>query len=97
VALDRLSEAGLYRQWGETREAFARRVAAEAPAFVEITRLHLAAYWRDPATPDEQRPELELARWRASLDGLARELRKVGKPASRWIQRLNPASFAWSR
>ena len=97
LALDWLSEAGFSREYGETREAFARRVAAEAPAFAELTRMHVAAYWADPATPPEQRQELDVQRWRDTLAALARELRGVGKPTTRWINLMNPASFAWSR
>ncbi|RMG45180.1 MAG: transglutaminase domain-containing protein [Acidobacteria bacterium] len=43
AALDRLAEAGWRRGWGETRESFARRVAAAAPAFERLTSLHLRA------------------------------------------------------
>ncbi len=42
-ALDALADAGLRRARGESREAFARRVAAHAPAFVPLSDLHLEA------------------------------------------------------
>ncbi|MEM6962937.1 MAG: transglutaminase domain-containing protein, partial [Myxococcota bacterium] len=41
--LDRLSEHGLSRLRGETREGFALRVAAIAPSFRNLTRVHLEA------------------------------------------------------
>ena len=52
-ALDALSDAGLRRARGESREAFARRVAADAPAFVALSELHLEAALsaRAPAAP----------------------------------------------
>ncbi|MCA9603689.1 MAG: transglutaminase domain-containing protein, partial [Myxococcales bacterium] len=37
ACLDALSDAGLVREFGETREAFARRVAKVAPTFVPLT------------------------------------------------------------
>lgn len=43
ATLDRLAEAGWTRKDGETREAFAARVAPLAPDFPQLTRLHLRA------------------------------------------------------
>jgi transglutaminase-like putative cysteine protease len=42
AALDQLVEVGLRRELGETREAFARRVAGQAPAFVQLSDRHVA-------------------------------------------------------
>ena len=39
--LDRLSEIGIYRQFGETREQFASRVSAQVPAFATMTDAHM--------------------------------------------------------
>ncbi len=41
--LDRLAEVGLSRRRGESREAFATRVAAISPSFRELTRVHVGA------------------------------------------------------
>ncbi|MBZ0116577.1 MAG: transglutaminase-like domain-containing protein, partial [Sandaracinaceae bacterium] len=41
--LDVLCEAGLYREHGETREEFARRIAGLTPSFARATELHLQA------------------------------------------------------
>jgi hypothetical protein len=43
AALDRLSEDGLAREWGESPEAFAARVRARVPALMPLTDGHLAA------------------------------------------------------
>jgi transglutaminase-like putative cysteine protease len=43
AALDALSDAGRRRRIGETREAFARRLAEDVPSFVALTDAHLAA------------------------------------------------------
>lgn len=45
AALDRLADAGWIRLRGETREAFAVRVASASPAFVVLTHSHLAAHF----------------------------------------------------
>ena len=42
-ALDRLADVGLRRRFGESREAFARRVSSELPSFPDLTALHLGA------------------------------------------------------
>jgi len=43
AALDRLAEAGLRRRWGESPEAFSRRLAAQLPSLPRLTDKHLAA------------------------------------------------------
>ncbi len=43
AALDRLSDGGLRRRWGESPEAFAQRVARSLPALKILTNGHLAA------------------------------------------------------
>lgn len=43
ASVDRLGEIGLYREEGETWEAFARRVAPRVPSLSALTRRHLAA------------------------------------------------------
>lgn len=89
--LDRLCEAGLIRDTGETRERFARRVAAVVPSFVLLTDAHVAAAMSDPSRPP---PPVDQAAMRRAIRG---ELR-AGTP---WWRRLlgffNPISFLWSR
>src|SRR5262249_16687619 len=41
AAADRLAEIGLLRQYGETRDEFARRSSALAPAFALLTKAHV--------------------------------------------------------
>lgn len=49
AALDMLSARGLRRRYGESREAFARRVGAMAPSFEQLTGHHLSvALGRQP-------------------------------------------------
>ncbi len=43
AALDRLSELGERRRFGETREAFALRQTSRAPSFPQLTEVHLRA------------------------------------------------------
>ena len=90
AALDGLSEIGLRRGRGETREAFARRVAGVSPAFDRLTRLHLA--WahgsRQVPAPDDSRR-------------LARQVRAEARRAvPGWravLGALNPLSYLASR
>ncbi|MDH3284234.1 MAG: transglutaminase domain-containing protein, partial [Acidobacteriota bacterium] len=56
ASLDRLAEAGLHRDHGETREAFAERSRSLSPAFGRLTREHLAARFGNArADPREAR------------------------------------------
>ncbi len=91
AALDRLAEAGLIREVGETRERFARRVARDVPSFVPLTEQHVAAALSDPARPP-------LA---GDLRALGRQTRRELRATTRWWRRLlgllNPISFLWSR
>jgi hypothetical protein len=43
AALDRLSEGGLRRRWGESPESFAARLATSIPSLRRLTDRHLAA------------------------------------------------------
>ncbi len=97
LALDWLSENGLQRALGEPREQFARRVASALPSFERLTRLHLAAYWGNPAVAMDQREEFDLRTWKTLLAQLHREVRNTTKTHKRMLNALNPASFVWSR
>ncbi len=97
AALDMLAEVGLVRSFGETREAFAERASAAAPAFREITQLHVAASLRDPQTPMAARSELARTTWMPALAKLRSDLSAHTKAGRRFLGILNPASFFASR
>lgn len=97
AALDMLSEVGFVRTHGETREAFATRIAESAPSFREITDLHVAASFRDPSTPASERKELGSAAWKPALSQLRKDLSTHVKTGKRLVGFLNPASFLASR
>ncbi len=85
AALDRLAEAGLARRAGESREAFARRLAGPLPSLPVLTRGHLAA--RFGGTPPDARALRALAR------AVARELRRAVPWHRRALGLLEPWSF----
>jgi transglutaminase-like putative cysteine protease len=89
-ALDRLSEVGLRRRFGESRERFAARVGATAPAFAELTALHLRAALGPGAAPDG-------AAVRGSLARLRRELRRGVPFPRRALGAANPLAWLAAR
>lgn len=91
AALDRLSELRLRRRRGETREAFAARVATEAPSFVLLTRVHVGAAF------GSRRAERAAEGMRHHLDAMHDELARSVPPRRRWIGRLTPWSWLTSR
>jgi len=93
AALDALGEAGLTRDEGETREAFADRVAAKAPTFRRLTDHAIARILRAPGTPPAQRPEWDRAQLRAALRDTRREVRRSAPLWRRLLGLLNPVSF----
>lgn len=96
-ALDLLAEAGVSREEGESREAFATRLEARAPSFKRLTEWHLSARLGDPSRPMAGREEFSRAAWRDALRALRAELPKF---TSRWRRALgfiNPASFLDAR
>ncbi|MCU0229852.1 MAG: transglutaminase domain-containing protein [Acidobacteria bacterium] len=90
AGLDRLGEAGLVRAAGETREAFARRVAGVAPSIVPLTAAHLAARFGD--RPADPRAAAELASRVARQRGTSP---RRGARATVWWGRLDP--WRWVR
>ncbi len=88
--LDRLSELSRRRRRGESREAFARRMAAELPSFDGLTRAHLSAAFggRRRVAPGGFR---ELSRL------LRRERRASFSLWRRLLALFDPFSFLWSR
>lgn len=94
TALDLLSEAGLSRQFGETREAFARRLGT-FPSLRKLTRLHLSARLGDPKKSEGA--AFSKAEWQESLRALRAELSTNTKPWRRWLGLFYPLSFFNSR
>ncbi|MCB9794916.1 MAG: transglutaminase family protein [Alphaproteobacteria bacterium] len=88
AALDRLSEQGLRRAEGETRERFARRVTPVSSSFRKLTDLHLRAALGAPGRASAPKAELRAAEAAVSL-----ELRQA-TPTWRWLLGLlNPFSI----
>ncbi len=96
-ALDLLAEAGISREYGETREAFARRVATQLPSVETLTSMHQAARLGDPERPVDQRPELDVARWRENLIKLRSERSKAVTVWRRILGLLDPLAFTRAR
>jgi transglutaminase-like putative cysteine protease len=88
--LDRLSQVSLRRQYGETRESFAARVAQTAPSFAPLTDRHLAAAFGERAEIDHQ--ELHTLR-----RAVACELRGRVSWWRRGLGALTPWSWLLSR
>lgn len=97
AALDALGEAGLRRELGESREAFADRVGAVAPSFRRLTDMLVAHTLREPRTPDAARPERDRGAVRSALRDTRRELRRHTKLGRRLLGLLDPTSFLRSR
>jgi transglutaminase-like putative cysteine protease len=88
-ALDLLAEAGLTRHFGETREAFARRAQEVAPAFEELTWMHLAAKLGRGGGSE--------GAWREALEKVRGEIAERGRLGRRVLGAINPASFLDAR
>jgi transglutaminase-like putative cysteine protease len=88
--LDRLSEVALRRHFGETREAFARRIAAASPSFERLTARHLAARFAD-------KPSLDPAELHGLRRAVAQEVRQSVPWWKRWLGVLTPWSWIQSR
>lgn len=97
-ALDLLAEAGFSRDFGETREAFAARMAEMgiAPSLPKLTEMHVAARLRVPA-PGAPRPEFSPQVVRESLRAVSREIPKATKWWRRILGKIHPTSFLLSR
>lgn len=107
AALDTLAAYRLQRRFGESREAYARRVASEAPAFATISAWHLAAapgYAFDPALalagsylPGAGATLHNKQQWQTQLEQLRAQLRQ-SRP---WWQRVaaaaHPLPWLYSR
>jgi transglutaminase-like putative cysteine protease len=86
AVLDRLAEVVVRREYGETWDDFAERVAAAVPEFVPLTEAHLRAAYggRDP---------LDRAGWLALRRQALARIERAYPAYRRWRGRLNP--FSW--
>jgi len=75
AVLDALSDVDQRRRFGESREAFARRLAETVPSLDGLTRLHLAARFGGPA---------------ASGDGVGDDARRLAQAARAELRRRVP-------
>ncbi|MBX3250910.1 MAG: transglutaminase domain-containing protein, partial [Myxococcales bacterium] len=91
AALDLLAELAIRRRPGESREAFAARVADVAPSFVALTRVHVGAAFGSRRAL-EAAPELEGLR-----RALAAELRRAFPLWRRALGRLAPWTWLAAR
>ncbi|MCA9696998.1 MAG: transglutaminase domain-containing protein, partial [Myxococcales bacterium] len=74
AVIDMLADAGLQRGYGETREAFARRVAAKVPSMPGLTAMHVAAALGNPKVAMSERAEFTPAVWQRALAAVRGEL-----------------------
>jgi hypothetical protein len=97
AALDRLTDAGMTRAYGETREAFARRVQARAPGLAGLTAMHVAAKLGDPSVPMSQRPEFDPKVWDKGISTIRGELPLSTPLWRRVLGLLDPTTVLRSR
>ena len=97
LAVDLLVEAGLVREHGETREAFAERIQNVVPAFRQLTAWNVAARLDDPAKPPAGRAELKVDNWRLAFGAFRAQLGKNTSRRRRLLGLVNPVSFFFSR
>ena len=87
--LDRLSEVSIYRNQGESREAFADRIANELPSFENVTDLHVAAAF---GSSTKQSDHL-----RSLAKNTQGERCRAYPLWKRLLGAINPISWWWSR
>ena len=97
AALDMLGDVGVQRRYGETREAFARRVARQAPTLAGLTSLHVAAKFGNPKVPLAERPEFDRKVWDKGLAGLRGEIPLSTKLWRRVLGAIDPTTVLRSR
>ena len=87
AALDRLAGIGIRRKVGESREHFARRVAAKSPALLPLTQAHL-----DYALGHHSE-RLDAQQWRQLQSQVAKDIQQNFSPWKRCLAVINP--FTW--
>ena len=92
AALDWLASVGLRRRTGESREAFARRVADLSPAFAPLTQAHLAA-----ALGSGHQSAATAANWQQMANTVGAEVRDKIPAWKLLLGYLNPFSWLLSR
>lgn len=97
AALDMLADAGQVRAFGETREAFGRRVARMAPSLPGMTSMHVAAAMGNPQVPIQERPEFDAAFWKKALASVRGELPLSTSPWRRVLGYLDPTTVLRAR
>lgn len=90
ATLDRLADVGVSRQFGETREAFGRRVAALVPEFEALNEAHLRSTL---GHPDALAP----AAWRGLAAQTQAGIARACPPWRRVLGLLNPISWLFAR
>lgn len=92
AALDKLSAIGVCRRFGESREAFAQRASAIAPAITEMTTLHLQrALGSAPASTDDD------SQWRRLQQRVDTEIHASTQFGKRLLALINPFSWLMTR
>jgi hypothetical protein len=86
--LDRLSELGMSRKRGESREAFAARLGQLVPSFRPLTAVHVGVRFGSEQAKRKPKSELE-----AIVERLDQERRAAFRPARRLWAVLSP--FSW--
>ncbi len=97
AALDRVAEIGFSREFGETRERFAERVAKAVPSFQKVTDMHLAAALGDKRRDKAGRDEYSRNAWREALSAMSNDIPTAAKWWRRALGRINPASWLDAR
>ncbi len=85
--LDRMFEAGLSREHGETREAFSRRLAAQIPALGPLTERHVAEKLGWPQGQAKHAP-IPTPHGGTPTEDLLKHARRELRAATRWWRRL---------
>ncbi|MEM8930127.1 MAG: transglutaminase domain-containing protein [Acidobacteriota bacterium] len=90
AGLDQLAEVGVVRRFGESRERFARRAGAVAPAFAELSDEHLRWAFGGRRPVDGGAVRGSLAAVRDDLDRQVPRWRRV-------LGILHPVPWLWAR
>jgi transglutaminase-like putative cysteine protease len=90
--IDRLADLGIGRKRGESREAFAARVARDLPSFAQLTRAHVGARFGSAWAERLSKPELAAYR-----EAVSRERRQLFSFWKRLAGSLVPWSFLRAR